>query len=148
MHVARTDVFAVDAIDRACFSLDTSRNFQRLLIVHGGWRRTVGIVDGHRHFGVIARGAVAGACENDGVHIGGAQRLVRGLTHCPAQSLDQIRFAAAVRPDDAGETGFDQEVGRLDKGLESVEAKTRQLHAVFALWAKAKFCRRDRAIDP
>ncbi len=128
LHVAGTHVAAVDAIDRAGVAFDPARDFQHLAIVEGGRRRAVGIVDRHHHFGVVARGTVAGAREDHRVHVGGAQRLVRGLAHRPAQRLDQVGLAAAVRPDHAGQARFDQEIRGLDERLETVEAKAGQLH--------------------
>ena len=98
------------------------------LVVHGGRRRAIGIVDRHHHFGVVARRTVAGTGKDHRVHVGGAQRFVRGLAHRPAQRLDQIRFAAAVRPDHAGQAGFDHEVGGFNERLETVEAKAREFH--------------------
>ena len=46
------------------------------------------------------------------------------LAHHPAQRLDQVRLAAAVRADDAGQAGLDDELGRLDEGLEAGEAES------------------------
>ena len=57
---------------------------------------------------MLRAGRVAGAGEDHVVHAGGAHALVRGLAHDPAQRLDEVRLAAAVRPDDAGEPRLDQ----------------------------------------
>jgi hypothetical protein len=46
----------------------------------------------------------------------------------PAQRLDQIRFAAPVRPDNAGEPGLDQKLSRLDKSLKARDAEFCQFH--------------------
>src|SRR5262249_15466672 len=54
---------------------------------------------------------------------------VRGLAHNPAQRFDQVRLAAAVRPDHAGEPRLDQEIGRLDEGLEAEQAQSREFHS-------------------
>jgi hypothetical protein len=62
---------------------------------------------------------------------------VRILAHHPAQRLDEIRLAAAVRPDHAGEAGFDEEVGGLDEGLETDQPQSRQLHAEILLSCRA-----------
>ena len=82
-----------------------------------------------RHFGLVARRRRVGAGKNHVVHGGGAHGLVRRFAHHPAQRLDQIRFAAAVRTDDAGQAGLDQEVSRFDEGLEADEAQSGELHA-------------------
>ena len=128
LHVARAHIAAVDAIDRACFALDAAGDFQKLAVIDGGRRGAIGIVDRHHDFGVVARRAVAGAGEDHRIHVRGAQRFVRGLAHRPAQRLDQVRLAAPVRTDDAGEARFDHEVGGFNERLETMQAKTRQLH--------------------
>ena len=128
LDVTGADVAAVDAIDRTGVTLDAARHFQNLLVVERRRRGTVGIVDGHHHFGVVARRAAVGAGEDHRFHVGGAQRLVGRLAHRPAQRLDQIGLAAAVRSDHAGQARLDQEVGRLDKGFKSVQAKARKFH--------------------
>ena len=119
LHVARAHLAAVEAIERALLALDAARDFQRLVLVELRRRRAVGVVEEERHLGIVARRARVGAVEDDVVHAGGAQRLVRGLAHHPAQRLDQVRLAAAVRPDHAGQALLDLEVGRLDEGLEA-----------------------------
>jgi len=53
---------------------------------------------------------------------------VRGLAHDPAQRLDQIGLAAAVRADHTGQPVLDQEIGRLDEGLEAEQAQLVELH--------------------
>ena len=90
--------------------------------------RAVVVVEVERHLGGVARRAVAGAGEDDVVHAGGAHVLVGVLAHHPAQGLDEVGLAAAVRPDDAGQARLDQEIGRLDEGLEADNAKARELH--------------------
>jgi hypothetical protein len=128
LHIPCTDIAAVDAIDGTCLALDAARDFQNLAVIDGSRRRAIGVIDRHRHFGVVARRTVAGAGEDHRIHVGGAQRFVRGLAHRPAQRLDQVGFAAAVRSDHAGETGFDHEVGGFNERLETVEAEAREFH--------------------
>ena len=102
LDIARAHVSAVDAVHRTCLALDAARDFQDLAVVHRRRRSAIGVVDRHDDFGMVARRTVAGTGEDHGIHVGGAQRLVRGLPHRPAQRLDQVGFAAAVRTDDAG----------------------------------------------
>ena len=118
-----------------------------LAVIDGGRRRAIGIVDRHDDFGVVARRAVAGAGEDHRIHVGGAQRFVRGLAHRPAQRLDQIGFAAAVRTDDAGETGFDHEVSGFNERLETVEAEAREFHEHRSLLAGRESPCRDNTIE-
>ena len=130
LHVARAHLAAVEAIERALLALDAARDFQRLVLVELRRRRAVGVVEEQHHLGVVARRAGVGAVEDDVVHAGGAQRLVRGLAHHPAQRFDQVRLAAAVRPDHAGQALLDLEVGRLDEGLEAEQPQLVEFHRV------------------
>src|SRR5690348_3705643 len=72
---------------------------------------------------------------------------MRGLAHRPAQRLDQIRLAAAVRTDHAGQPRLDHEVGRLDKGLEAVKAEAREFHRHNSLLAGRESPCRDNTIE-
>ncbi len=119
LHVAGAHFAAVDAVGRAGLALDAARDVDLLLVVEGRGRGAVGIVDQDRDFGVVARRPRVGAGEDHLVHRGGAHGFVRGLAHHPAQRFDQIGFAAAVRPDHAGQSRLDQKIGRLDERLEA-----------------------------
>ncbi len=135
LHVAGAHLASVDAIGGTRLALDPARDVEVVLVVDRRRRRALAVVDGHRHFGVIARGAIAGAREDHRIHVGGAQRLVRRLAHHPAERFHQVRLAAAVRSDDAGQSRFDMEIGRLNEGLEAVQAEARQFHGRLVLSA-------------
>ena len=128
--VARAHLAAVDAERRAMLAHDAARDFERIEFVEGGRRGAVAVVDRDGDFGVIARRPAGIAGEDDVVHLGGAHRLVGGFAHDPAHGLDQIGFAAAVRADDAGQSGFDLEIGRFDEGFEADQAQPRELHSL------------------
>ncbi len=128
LHVAGPHLAAVDAIGRARLALDAARDVEALMLIELRRRLAIGIVDHHRDFGIVARGPIVGAGEDHVVHVGGAHGLVGRFAHDPAQRLDQIRFAAAVRSDHAGQPGLDQEISRLDEGLEAEQAQSRQFH--------------------
>ncbi len=128
VHVARAHLAPVDAVGRALLALDAARDVERLVLVELRRRVAGGVVDLDRHLGIVATGAVVGASKDHVVHVRGAQRLVRGLAHHPAQGLDQVRLAAAVGTDHAGEARLDQKVGRLDEGFETEQAQSRELH--------------------
>ena len=147
LHVARADVAAVDAIDRTCLALDAAGNLESLAVVDGGRRGAIGIVDRHHHFGMVACRAVARTGKDHRVHVGGAQRFVRRLAHRPAQGLDQVGFAATVRPDDARQSGFDHKIGRFNERLETLKAKARELHKHDSLLAGRESPCRDNTIE-
>ena len=130
VHVAGAHLAAVDAIGGALLALDAARDIELLVLVELRRRLPILVVDVHRHFGVVARRPIVGAGEDHVVHVGGAQRLVRGLAHHPAQRLDQVGLAAAVRSHHAGQPRLDVEIGGLDKGFEAEQAQSRQFHVV------------------
>src|SRR5262249_21931681 len=127
-NVARALVAAVGAVGRAGIALDPARDFELVLLVELRRRGAVGIVEEDHDLAGVARRPAGAAGEDHVVHVGGAHRLVGGLSHHPAQGLDEVRFAAAVRPDDAGQSRLDRHVGRLDEGLEADQAQLAELH--------------------
>src|SRR3546814_4217546 len=64
----------------------------------------------------------------DVVHLAAAHALGRGFAHGPAQGLDEVRLAAAVGADDAGDAGLDDQLGGVDERLESAQTKLVELH--------------------
>ena len=128
-HVARARILAVDLIGRARLAFDSPRHFQHVAVVELGRRRARAIVDEQGDLGAVARRAVFRAREDHVLHGAAAHALIRGLAHGPAQRLEQVRLAAAIGTDHAGQARLDQKLGRLDERLESEKAKTSDLHA-------------------
>ena len=128
--VAGADFAAVDAECRPLFAHDPARDFEGLRIVEGGGRRAVAVIDRNCHLGMVASRAAGVAGEDDVVHLGRAHGLVGGFAHDPAHRFDKIGLAAAVRANHAGQSRFDLEVGRLDKGFEADQAQPRKLHSL------------------
>ncbi len=87
LDVAGADFAAVDAIGRAALAVDAARHLDHVAVVEAGRRQALGIVDGDRDLGDIARRARGGTGEDDVVHSRGAHALVRALAHHPAQGL-------------------------------------------------------------
>ena len=127
--VAGAHLAAVDAEVRAFLAQDAARDFQRLGVVEGRRRPAVGVVDRDGDLGMVARRAPGIAGEDDVVHLGAAHGLVGGLAHDPAHGLHQIGFAAAVGTDHAGQSRFDDKVGRFNEGFKTDQAQPRELHA-------------------
>ena len=128
LHVARAHLLAVDAVGRTRVAFDAPGDLDRLGIVEGGRRAAVGVVEQEPDLGVVARGTLAGAGEDDVLHARAAHVLERALAHHPAQSLDEIRLAAAVRPDDAGQARLDLEFGGVAEALEAGQAQALEFH--------------------
>ena len=128
LHVAGAHLAAVDPIGRARLALDAAGDLDRLVLVEGGGRAAVGVVEQDADLGVVARRALAGAGEDHVVHARGAHGLERAFAHHPAQRLDEVRLAAAVRADDAGEAGLDLELCGVAEALEAGEAQALEFH--------------------
>ena len=128
LDVARAHVAAVDSVGRAVAALDPAGDLDFRAVVEGERRVAVAVVEGQRDFGDVAGRSCRSPGEDNIVHLAAAQASGRGLAHHPAQRLDQVRFAAAVRPDDPGEARLDRQLRRVDKGFEPDEAEPRDLH--------------------
>ncbi len=128
LHVAGAHLAPVDPIRGAFLALDPARDLQPLRVVERRGRRPVVVLDREHHLGAVARRTASRAREDDVVHPGGAHVLVGVLPHDPAQRLDEVRLAAAVRPDDPGQPRLNQDVRRLHERLEADDAQAGQFH--------------------
>ena len=81
-----------------------------------------------RHFGQAHGLALVGAVEDDVGHFIAAQSLGGRFTEHPADGIDHVRFAAAVRTHDAGDTFVEFEMGLVRKGLEAVKGEALEIH--------------------
>ena len=133
LHVAGAVVLAVDPVVGAFATLDPAVDLDLVEIVELGRDLAVVIGQGQRHLGDVARRPVGAAAEDDVVHLAAAHALGRGLAHHPAQRLDQVRLAAAVRADDAGHARLDQQLGRVDERLEAAQPEFRELNQTLPL---------------
>jgi hypothetical protein len=133
LHVAGAHLAAVDAIGRALAAIDPAVDLQFVGIGDVGGRAAPAIIQAERDRGEAAAGPGRGAAEDHVVHVAAAQPPRRRLAHDPLQRFDQVRLAAAVRPDDSGQAGLDQKLGRFDERLEAVQAELRELQAAFFL---------------
>src|SRR3546814_9996664 len=76
-----------------------------------------------RNLGKVARGARRGAGEDDILHAAAAHRLGTRFAHHPADRFEQVRLAATIGADDAGQPGLDAQFGRFDETFETGEAQ-------------------------
>ena len=116
-------VAPVDPVGRARAALDPPGDlaFARAALV------VCAALDQDRDFGEVALRAGCGAGEDDVVHAAAAQRLRAGFAHRPADRFEQVRFAAAVGPDNAGQARLDAQLGGLDEALEPAELEPPKL---------------------
>ena len=122
LHVALAHVAAIDAIDAAGLALDAAGDLDRLIVIEGRAGGAVAIVDEDGDFGDVAGGAAGATRKDHIVHLAAAHRGGAGLAHHPAHGVEQVGLAAAIRPDHGGEAGLDEELRRLDEGLETGKA--------------------------
>jgi hypothetical protein len=123
LHVAGADIAAVDGVGRAMTALDAPYDVELVGVVDRSGRRARLVVERQRHLGKVARRPRAGAGEDDIFHLAAAHLLGRGLAHHPFECFDQVRLAAAVGTDDAGQSGLDGELRGIDEGLEARETE-------------------------
>ena len=74
-------------------------------------------------------------------HVGqriAAQAARRAFAHDPADRVDDVRLAAAVRADDAGHVGRQVQHGRIDEGLEAGQLDRGQSHGNESLGCAAR----------
>ena len=127
--VAGARLAAVGAVGRAGLAGDAADDLELVVVVEAGGRPAVAVVEGERDLGVVARRPGARAVEDHVVHAVAAHDAGAVLAHHPAQRLEQVRLAAAVRADDAGQARGDDELGRVDEALEPEEAQAGEVHA-------------------
>ncbi len=119
---------AVQVVIGAAITFDLT--FERDLVVTGvsapkfAVRVVEDQLDGGGAHGFARRGAV----EDDVRHRVAAQMFRGQLTHDPAHGVDDVRLAAAVGADDAGEITGEGDVGGIDEGLETGELDLGQPH--------------------
>ena len=85
--------------------------------------------EGQRDFGKADRLARIRAAENDVGHFAAAQRFGRLLAEHPADGIEDVGFAAAVRPDDGGDAFVEIEDRFVGERLEADELKRLEMHA-------------------
>ena len=129
LDVARAHLAAVDPERRAEAASDPPGQLE-LVVVAELRPCPVDPPQLHRDVGEIVSRPRRGAGEDHVVHLAAAQAARRGLAHHPAQGLDEVRLAAAVRTHDPGQAGLDQQLGRVDERLESGQAQLGDLHRV------------------
>ena len=132
LHVARPHLAAVGPPARPAAALDATHDFDVLAVVEGKGRVARAVVDRQRDFREITRPAAGGPAKDDVVHRAAAQSTRRILAHDPAERFGEIGLAAAVRPDNAGQTRADRHLCRVGEGFEADQAQPIDLHATVA----------------
>jgi 7-cyano-7-deazaguanine reductase len=127
-HVAAADVQIVDVVARIAFAVEhpLDGDFAVLRPLPGG--AALGVVEEQLDAGAAHRLAVAGALEDHVLDRFATQFGSLRFAQHPAHGVDDVRLAAAVRPDHAGQLAGKQHGGRLDEGLETGDLEFGETH--------------------
>ena len=98
-----------------------------VLVLEGHVVRRV-VLEGERDLGEVVRRARLAAAEDDVFHRAAAEVPRALLAHAPADGVDDVRLAAAVRADDAQDVVVEVEDGAVDERLEADELELLDLH--------------------
>ena len=128
LHIARAHFLAVNAVNTARVAGDAAHDVQRVGVIERRRGQPVGIVDLQGDFSVMARTAAVGACEDHIVHARAAHGAGTILAHHPAQRFQQVRLAATIGADHAGQPRMDRQIRLVNKAFEAIEAQARKLH--------------------
>jgi len=106
-------------------ALDRDFRVLAVLALDGG----VGVVEDQLDRRLAHRLSRIGAGEDDVGQRIATQAAGRALAHDPANRIDDVGLAAAVRPHYAGHIGRQMQGGRVDEGLETSELDRGKAHA-------------------
>src|SRR5262249_3396633 len=107
---------AVDEILVLAAAISAARDLHFLGL---GGEMTADVVERHRDFGETQAAARRRAVEDDVGHLAAAQTLGALLAENPADAVHDVRFARAVRTDDAGDAGRKRELRPVREALEA-----------------------------
>ena len=127
LDVAGPRAAPVDAVAAGAAARQAADHFDYRLIAVRRRRQPLMIVKRQRHLGKVT--GRPGRCpgKDDVVQFRRPNLPGRAFAHNPAQRLDQIRFAAAVRADNSGQAGLDPQFGRFDEGFKAGKAQAVEL---------------------
>ena len=117
MSLSRADL-AVDEVFAFAGAIDAAGDLHFLGV---GGELALAVVEGHGDFGQPEAAARSGAVEDDVGHFAAAQAFGGLLAENPADGIDDVALARAVRPDDGGDAVAELEDGLVGKALEADE---------------------------
>ena len=116
----------IEQVFREPVAINTARD-AHLVPVHAQLARA--IAEREADFRVADRFARIGAVKNDVRHFAAAERFRRLLAKNPAHGIEDVGFAAAVRPDDRGYAFVEIENGFIDEGFKAEKLERLEVHA-------------------
>ncbi len=118
-HVLRAHIAAIHAIGAARAALDPAGDIEVFAVI---------VLCMEHDFGEIALRTSGGAREDHVLHSARPHGLGRVFAHHPADCFEQIGFAAAIGPDNAGKPRLNAQFRRFDEAFEAAQAKFAKLH--------------------
>ncbi len=91
-------------------------------------QRAVAVVDGQRHLGAAKGRPRGGPGEDDVLHLAAAERFGALLAHDPAQRVDDVGLAGAVRADDTRDARLEAQRRGGREGLEAAQGEALEVH--------------------
>ena len=127
--VLQADGRLVDQVLAVAVAMEATRDRDVgvVLVFERDVRRVV-VLERERDLGEVGRRSRLGAAEDDVLHAAAAEVLRALLAHRPANRVDDVRLAAAVRADDAHDLVVEIDHGPVDERLEAAELETLDLH--------------------
>ena len=125
-HVLEAHFGAVQQVARLLLQRQPARDVD----LGATFEFALGILERDRHLRHAHGVPTLGALEDDVRHLRAAQALRSLVAQDPLDRIDDVRLAAAVGADDAGQSRVELELGTVGEGLESTRDKTLQAHAI------------------
>src|SRR6185312_14240346 len=141
LHIALAHVAAVDAINGTSLTLYATRNLDGVVFVVLRACVAIRIVDEQCNFGDVARRPSCGTGEDHVVHFAAANGSGARFAHHPTQRIEQIGFAATIRPDHGGKAGLDEQFCRLHERFEAGKSQPCEFQLCDALMMRIRICR-------
>jgi hypothetical protein len=127
-YIAPAHMHVVQEIRRLAVALEYALDRDLRVGRPGTGRLAQAVVEHQFDAGATGRLAVAGAVENDVLHVFAAQLLGGRFAEDPANGIDYVRFAATIGADDADQLARNRDVGRVDERLETSELDVCESH--------------------
>ena len=123
--VGQTAGRAVDRVGRLAAAHDPSADAH---LGRGHRQSPVGVVEGELNLGGGGGPPAVAAGEDDVLHGGAADARGSLLAEHPHDGVGEVALAAAVRPDDDGDAGLEDQLGLPRERLEALHAQRAQVH--------------------
>ena len=122
LNIPRPGFLAINLVCRSAAAFDPPDDFQFRLLMKRRRSAALGLVQEQGDFGDVPRRPSGGAGEDDVLHLAAAQVAGTAFAHRPAQGFHDIGLAAAVRSDDASQSGQDFHARGFGEALEPGDA--------------------------